>query len=56
MIEELIEDHDYWVVKVDNVFNPGIKELRIVVDAMKAHKAKSIMPKKKNELIDPEVL
>lgn len=45
-VEELTKDDDYWVVRDNNVYILGVKELKIVLDDMKAHKAKSIMPKK----------
>ena len=48
MVEELIEDHDYQVIRANNVYIPGIKEARVVLDAIKAYKAKTVTPKKKN--------
>ena len=50
-VAKLTKRHDYWVIRVDNIYVPGAKELKVVLDATKAHKAKSVLPKKKNWLL-----
>ena len=39
MVENLTKCHEYWVFRVDNVYILGAKELWMVLDVLRAHKA-----------------
>lgn len=45
-VEDLIEMHDYWMVRSDNILIPIVMELKNVIEEMKAYRAKSITLKK----------
>lgn len=45
MVENLTEQNDYWVVRAYNIYISGVKEIRMMLDALRAHKV--IATKKK---------
>lgn len=45
-IDELIEMHDYWMIRADNILILGVEELDKVTKAMKAYRAKLVTSKK----------